>query len=154
MFDVGFLGTKAPFYMDIVTLFFAFFPFLMAMAIYTAKKKMYELHYKLQMGLFVVTLIVVGLFEVGVRVSGGFYAFMQHSNVNEVFMMIFLFVHIIVAIVSVVLYSILIYGAFREFKLKSTPIIKSHKRFGMIVFFGMSATSLMGVLIYYLLFVL
>ncbi|MDD2789634.1 MAG: DUF420 domain-containing protein [Sulfurimonas sp.] len=153
MFETGFLGTSAPFYMDFITLYFAVLPFLMGVGIFMAVKKRYELHYKMQLAIFVVTLLVVGIFEVGVRISGGFSAFMQQSNANETFMIIFLVIHILIALVAFVLYSVLMYSAVKEFRLKSTPVVKSHKKLGMIVFAGMSITSLMGVMIYYFLFV-
>jgi putative membrane protein len=152
MFETGFLGTSAPFYMDLVTLYFAILPLLMGSAIFVAVKKRYELHYKMQLSIFVLTLLIVGVFEVGVRISGGFSAFMEQSNANTTFMIIFLLIHILIALATVVLYSILIYSAIKQFRLKSAPIVKSHKKLGMIVFFGMSITSFMGVMIYYLLF--
>jgi putative membrane protein len=152
MFETGFLGTSAPFYMDLVTFYFGILPLLMGIAIFMAVKKRYELHYKMQLSIFVLTLLVVGVFEVGVRISGGFSAFMEQSNANTTFMIIFLLVHILIALATVVLYSILIYSAIKQFRLNSAPIVQSHKKLGMIVFLGMSITSFMGVMIYYLLF--
>ncbi|MBU1927736.1 DUF420 domain-containing protein [bacterium] len=152
MFETGFLGTSAPFYMDLVTFYFGILPLLMGSAIFVAVKKRYELHYKMQLVIFVFTLLVVGVFEVGVRISGGFSAFMEQSNANETFMIIFLLIHILIALATVVLYSILIYSAVKEFRLKSIPIVKSHKKLGMLVYLGMSITSIMGVMIYYFLF--
>jgi putative membrane protein len=152
MFETGFLGTSAPFYMDLVTFYFGILPLLMGSAIFMAVKKRYELHYKMQLSIFILTLLVVGVFEVGVRISGGFSAFMEQSNANATFMLVFLVVHILIALATVVLYSILVYSAIKEFRLKSAPIVKSHKKLGMIVFLGMSITSFMGVTIYYLLF--
>jgi putative membrane protein len=152
MFETGFLGTSAPFYMDLVTFYFGILPLLMGTAIFMAVKKRYELHYKMQLSIFVLTLLVVGVFEVGVRISGGFSAFMEQSNANATFMIIFLLIHILIALATVVLYSILIYSAVKEFRLKSAPVVKSHKKLGILVFLGMSVTSFMGVTIYYFLF--
>ena len=39
MFQPGFLGTKAPFFMDFVTIIVAALPLLVAIAIYFAKKE-------------------------------------------------------------------------------------------------------------------
>jgi putative membrane protein len=152
MLETGFLGTNAPFYMDVITCYFAILPFLMGSAIFMAIKKRYELHYKMQLFIFVCTFLIVGVFEIGVRISGGFSAFMEQSNVNATFMLIFLGVHILIALITVVLYSILVYSAIKKFRLKSVPIVVSHKKLGIFVFFGMSITSLMGVMIYYFLF--
>jgi len=152
MFELGFFDTKAPLYMDIITLYFALLPFFMGSAIFMAIKKRYEAHYRMQILIFIITLVIVGIFEVGVRVSGGFNAFMQQSNADYLSMIIFLVFHILVAFASVVLYSILIYSSFKQFRLKSEPLVKSHKKLGIVVFSGMSLTSVSGVMIYYFLF--
>ena len=152
MFELGFLGTKALMYMDVITLYFGVLPFLMASAIYMAIKKRYKLHYKMQLSIYVLTLIVVAIFEIGVRISGGFSAFMEQSNANYSYMLIFLVIHVLVAILSVVLYSILIYSSTQQYIFKKEPLASNHKKMGQVVFFGMSITSIMGILIYYFLF--
>jgi putative membrane protein len=152
MFESGFLGTKALLYMDLITIYFAILPFLMGSAIFMAIKKKYKLHYKMQLSIFAITLIVVAIFEVGVRISGGFSAFMEHSNANYSYMLIFLVVHVLVAILSVALYSMLIYNSTREYIFKKEPFALNHKKMGQVVFFGMTFTSIMGILIYYFLF--
>ena len=153
MFETGFLGTKALMYMDIITIYFALLPFLMGSAIFMAIKKRYELHYKMQLVIFAVTLIVVAVFEIGVRVSGGFTSFIEQSNADYIWMLFFLIVHILVALFSVVVYFSLIYNSVRQYILKKEPFSESHKKIGMIVYAGMTLTSIMGVLIYYFLFI-
>ena len=145
--------TQPPLYMNMITIYFALLPFLMGSAIYMAIKKRIKLHYTMQLSIFIMTLIVVVIFEVGVRLSGGFSSFMQSSNAHPTYMMIFLVMHILTALVSVVLYSVLIYSAYKEFKLKKEPIVKNHKKLGKLVFLGMTLTSLSGLLIYYFLFI-
>ncbi len=152
MFEAGFLGTKALMYMDIITIYFGLLPFLMASAIYMAIKKRYKLHYKMQLSIFALTLIIVIIFEVGVRISGGFSAFMEESNASYTYMLMFLVIHVLVAILSVVLYSILIYSSTQQYIFKKEPFASNHKRMGQVVFFGMTITSIMGILIYYFLF--
>ena len=152
MFEAGFLGTNALMYMDIITIYFGLLPVLMGIAIYMAIKKRYKLHYKMQLSIFALTLIVVAIFEVGVRISGGFSAFMEHSNANYSYMLIFLVIHVLVAILSVVLYSTLIYSSTQQYIFKKEPFSINHKKMGQVVFFGMTITSIMGILIYYFLF--
>jgi putative membrane protein len=153
MFETGFLGTQAPLYMDIVTLYFAILPFLLGLGIRFAIKGNYESHYKTQLYTFVTTLLIVVVFEVGVRVSGGFIEFMESSNANPTFMVAFLIFHVFVAILSVVMWSALIYGAIKNYKIEKNPLPLSHKKIGKWVFLGLSATSIMGVMIYYFLFI-
>ena len=44
MFQPGFLGTRAPFFMDFVTIIVTLLPLLVGFAILLAKKKMFKLH--------------------------------------------------------------------------------------------------------------
>lgn len=153
MFEHGFLGTGAPIYLDIVTIYFAILPFLFFGGIAFAINKKYEMHYKFQLSTFILTLVMVVIFELGMRISGGFGKYMEDANIDETFMLGFLIFHILIALVSVVLWTILIYSAVKEYKLKHEPIVKSHKKLGMVVYGGMSITSFTGILIYYFLFI-
>lgn len=153
MFGSGFLGTSAPFYMDFITLYFAILPVLMFLSITFAMKKKYEKHFMSQLILFAVTLVVVVIFEVGVRVSDGFVEFMKNAHVSFGFMITFLIVHVSVALASVVLWSALLYGAVKSYKLENNGVSASHKKVGKLVFLGITVASYMGVGVYYLLFV-
>ncbi|MBD3823692.1 MAG: DUF420 domain-containing protein [Epsilonproteobacteria bacterium] len=153
MFETGFFGTQAPLYMDVVTLFFALLPILLGIGIVLAVKKNYETHYRFQLTTFIVTLLMVVLFEVGVRLSGGFALYVEQANVNATFLTLYLIAHILVALLSVIGWTILIYSAVKEYRLKAPAIVKSHKKLGKLVFLGMSITSYSGVGVYYFLFV-
>jgi len=153
MFSAGFLGTSAPFYMDLVTLYFALLPLLLGVAISFAVRGLYDTHYRMQLSVFVLTLLMVVVFEVGVRISGGFLAFMEQSQASHDMMVLLLVVHILVALISVVLWSALIYGAIKRNRIEALPMTPSHRKVGYYVFGGMSLTAIMGVSIYYFLFV-
>lgn len=153
MFEQGFLQTDAPIYLDMVTVYFAILPFLLFGGIVFAINKNHEAHYKMQLSTYIFTLIMVIIFEIGMRMSGGFAKYMEDTTINETFMLGFLIFHILIALSSVVLWTILIYSAVKEYKLKHQPIVKSHKKLGMIVYGGITMTSFTGVLIYYFLFI-
>ena len=154
MFELGFLGTKAAMYMDIVTIYFGLVPFMLIFSIIQAIKKKYQLHYKMQLFTFILTILMVIIFEVGVRLDGGLNAFMKTSTVDYNFMAILMVIHIIIAVVTVVLWSIILYGAIKKFKVEKVSVDHNHKFFGKIVFLGMSITSALGISIYYLLFIM
>lgn len=153
MFSSGFLGTSAPFYLDAITVYFALLPFLLFYSITFAMKQEFSKHFISQLSIFAITLIVVVVFEVGVRISGGFIEFMKNANVSFGFMATFLIIHVTIALASVVLWSALLYGAIKSYKLEENGVSASHKKVGYIVYFGMTISSFMGVVIYYLLFV-
>ncbi|MCW8839203.1 MAG: DUF420 domain-containing protein [Thiovulaceae bacterium] len=147
MFENGFLGTRAPFFMDFVTMIVAFLPFLMMVAIFFAKRKKYRIHQLAQYTLFVASLIVVTYFEMGVRVGGGFDAFMQDSGVSHNYALIVLIAHIIIATITLFIWVMAITRAkkyLRESK---------HIQMGKITFSGVVLTSLSGIWVYLLLFV-
>ena len=144
MFETGFLGTRAPFFMDFVTLVVAFLPFLMFGAIKLARAKKYKFHSFAQILLFVVSIVIFTYFEVGVRVGGGFNAFMDGSSVSHNYALYVLVLHVIIAIVTLGLWTITITRNKKRFK---------HKIFGMFTFLGITATSFSGIWVYLLLFV-
>ncbi len=153
MFEVGFLGTSAPLYMDMITVYFALLPFLMGVAIVMAVQRRYKLHYIMQLWIYIVSIVFVVIFEIGIRMSGGFNAFIEGSITDYDGMTTFLIVHIVIAIISVILWSKLIYSATKEYKRRDNKPITSNKKLGKIIYAGMSITSAMGVSIYYFLFV-
>jgi len=96
MFETGFLGTRAPFFMDFVTLIVAFLPLLVAGAIALARAKKYKLHAYAQIFIFAFSVIVLVYFEVGVRVGGGFNSFMEGSSVSHNYAFLVLIIHIVI----------------------------------------------------------
>jgi putative membrane protein len=147
MFESGFLGTRAPFFMDFVTLIVALLPFLMMGAISFARMKKYKAHQIAQYILFVVSVIVVGYFEVGVRIGGGFDSFIEGSSVAHNYALMVLIVHIIIAVVTLFVWTMAITRAKKYLR------EKKHKHMGKMTFSGVILTSLSGIWVYLLLFV-
>jgi len=147
MFETGFLGTRAPFFMDFVTLIVAFLPFLMMGAIYFAKIKKYKAHQIAQYILFIVSVIVVTYFEMGVRIGGGFDAFMLESSVGHNYALIVLIVHIIIAVSTLYIWVLSLTRAKKYLK------EQKHVKMGQMTFVGIVLTSLTGIWVYLLLFV-
>ena len=155
MFTQGFLGTRAPFFMDFVTLIVALLPLLVYSAILLAKKRLYKLHGLAQNFIFIVSVVVVGYFEYGVRIGGGFDAFMEGSGVSHTYASLVLGIHIFIAIVTLVYWSITLMKANYQFIKKMIPGEKSytHKRLAMKTFLAIGLTSFSGIWVYLLLFV-
>ena len=155
MFTQGFLGTRAPLFMDVVTLIVAVLPLLVYGAIVLARKKFYKAHGFVQNIIFVVSVIVVGYFEYGVRVGGGFDAFIKGSGVSHTYASIVLGLHVIIAIVTLFYWSVTIFQANYQFLKKSLPGPKSnsHKILALKTFLGIVCTSFSGIWVYLLLFV-
>ncbi len=148
----GFLGTTAPFYLDLATIYFAVLPFLLAFSIYFAVKKEYKKHFISQAIILATTLTIVVIFEIGVRVSGGFLEYSKYSNISFDFMLIFLIVHILIAIAAVGGWLFLFISSYKDYK-KNLLDGKEHRKIGRAIFIALTISSIMGVCIYTFLFV-
>lgn len=155
MFKAGFLGTSAPFFMDMVTLIVALLPLLVYSSILLARKKLFKLHLISQNIIYVFSIIVVSYFEVGVRVGGGFDAFMGESNVSYTYALIVLILHIIIAIVMLYYWSLTIFTGNYNYIKKTLPgrASTSHRVMALKAFMGIILTSFSGIWVYLLLFV-
>lgn len=156
MFQTGFLGTRAPFFMDFVTLIVALLPLLVGIAISFARKQKYELHATVQILIFVISVLVVGYFEYGVRLGGGYETFVQNTHVSHDYLFVVLMVHIAISVITLGVWASTLFHARRESKrggiLPGSHSL-SHKKAGLRTFVGIVLTSLTGIWVYLLLFV-
>lgn len=155
MFQPGFLGTKAPFFMDFVTLVVALLPLLVGVAIAFARRGYYALHGIVQGVIFAVSIVVVGYFEYGVRLGGGYEAFVQNTHVSHNYLFVVLMAHILIATVTLGIWASTLLRAYREYRRGGIlPGVGSdaHRRAGVRTFIGISLTSLTGIWVYLLLF--
>ena len=155
MFESGFLGTRAPFFMDFVMIIVAFLPLLALLAISLAKVKKYKLHALSQTTIFVISVIVVGYFEYGVRAGGGFDAFMEGSHTSHNYALYVLLFHIAIATISIIIWVKTIWSARKAIKNGTLPGSSSiaHKKAGQLTFITIFMTSFTGTWVYILLFV-
>ena len=152
LFSTGFLGTTAPFYLDLATVYFAILPFLLAFSIYFAVKKEYKKHLISQAIILGTTLTIVVIFEIGIRISGGFLEYSKYSNVSFDFMLVFLTIHILIAIAAVGGWLFLFISSYKDYKNNSFDG-KKHKKIGKAIFVALTISSIMGICIYLFLFV-
>jgi len=155
MFQPGFLGTRAPFFMDFVMIMVALLPLLIMVAISFAKKKNYETHAKTQSILFVVAVIVVSYFEFGVRIGGGYKGFAEGSSVSHNYIFYVLIFHIIVSVIGFIIWTHTLVTARKGSRKHTLPGIYSaaHKKAGIRAFIWIVLTALTGVWVYILLFI-
>ena len=154
MFQPGFLGTRAPFFMDFVMIMVALLPMLVALAISFAKKKNYRLHALVQTIIFVVAVIVVSYFEYGVRAGGGYEGFVKGSSVSHNYAFYVLIFHIIVSTIGFGVWVHTLVSARRDSKKHTLPGIYSpvHRKAGIRAFIWIVLTAVTGIWVYILLF--
>ena len=147
--EKGFLGTDAPFFMDIVTLIVTLLPMVMALNILLAKKHLYQMHKVMNILVYVLTILVLGYFEYGVRFGGGFESFSKGSDVSHSYLLIVLVSHIFVSVVTILLWSYTLFIASKQSRVNA----RAHKKLGIRTFYGIVLTSFSGIWVYMLLFV-
>ena len=154
-FAPGFFGTRAPLFMDIVSLIVLLLPFLIFGAIMLAKHERYRLHITVQTILFVFSVIVVLFFEIGVRWIGGYEKLMQGSSVSHRYIVGVLIFHIMISVMTLLLwiYTLITARRYRHSKTLPGLYTSAHRKDGYRTFGGIVATVLTGAWVYMLLFV-
>ena len=154
MFKAGFLGTKAPFFMDFVTLIVALLPLLVGVAISFARHKKYKLHSTVQILIFVISFLVVGYFEYGVRLGGGYETFVKNTHVSHHYLFIVLMIHIAISVITLGFWINTIWRALLDSSQGGLPgnYSLTHRTSGIRTYVGIVLTSLTGIWVYLLLF--
>ena len=150
----GFLGTQAPLFMDIITVFFAVMPFLLLVSVVFAVKKKYALHFISQAIILASALVITILFEIGVTVTGVFAQFAKTSSFSYDSILIFLVIHIIIAVLAVAGWLYLFVSSYKKYKAHGYAAFENtnHKKIGKAIFLALTISSVMGICIYYALF--
>ncbi|QKF81641.1 DUF420 domain-containing protein [Halarcobacter ebronensis] len=151
----GFLGAKAPLFLDLVTIYFAILPILFGISILFAVKKMYKIHFISQSTLLATTVIFVIFFEIYIRMIGGFTELTKdETGLYFYFLISILSIHIIIAFLTVLCWFYLYITTYRIYKQEGIKAIeiKRHRKIGKLVFDGLITSCYMGVMIYILIF--
>ncbi|MDD5359114.1 MAG: DUF420 domain-containing protein [Sulfurovaceae bacterium] len=154
MFKIGFLGTNAPFFMDVVTIIVALLPLLLLIGISLAKNGKYKSHKVAQIFIFIVSAIVIGYFEYGVRIGGGFEKFAKNSSLPYDFLFYFLIFHVFIAITTLFLWIRAIRFAFDSnyhFRVSSFYDTR-HAKMGKYLLKWIILTGVTGIMVYVFLF--
>lgn len=154
MFEAGFLGTRAPFFMDFVTLIVALLPLLVGLGMLFAKQGKYGLHRMAHIVIFILSVLVVSYFEYGVRLVGGYEALVKNTHVSHDYLFIVLVIHIVIAVITLGMWANTLFRAMKVYEAGLPgPYSRGHRRSGMRAYVGITLTSLTGIWIYLLLFV-
>ncbi len=154
MFKTGFLGTNAPFFMDVVTIIVSLLPLLIFAAISLVASGKYKDHKIAQIFIFIVSVIVVGYFEFGIKIGGGFEEFSKNSSLPYEFLLGFLLFHIAIAVVTLILWANTLYSALdSNYHFRTTGFqTTKHGKMGKNLSKWIVLTSITGLMVYVFLF--
>ena len=151
MLEKGFFFTEAPLFLDIATVYFLLLPFLLFVSIGYAIRGNYKKHINSQIAIFIVSMIMVIIFEVGMRMKGGFFVLMEQSKFSYTPLLIFLMIHISIATMTILSWIYLIFTSYISYK--KGELVAHHAKLAKLTVGGICITSTMGVIIYAAIFV-
>ncbi len=150
----GFLGTRAPFILDILAISLVFVIFFQILSIILVKARHYGVHKKIQLVTgWGIGFLIIG-FELQMRIIGWRHL-AEDSPYFDSFLYPSLLLHLIFAIPTFLLWVFTIYGAIKNFDVSPRPSKYSiiHKRFGKLSFALTIGTCSTAWLFYWLAFV-
>ena len=144
-----------PLHMNVMVIFFSVLPFLVMASIYFAKNKQYKLHFYSQGFILVLTVLVLVFFEIMIRIDGGFFEFAKQSDMPHGFLVGYLIFHIIIALVTAILWIRLFIKSMSLYQNGKIEEIKAsnHIREGKISFVFLLLSCITGIFVYLFLFI-
>lgn len=159
----GFLGYDASFMLDFVVVALIGVVPVILWSLYAVKvRRHYGLHRTLQIMLGIILLITVAAFEVDMRLQGGWIAIINKPGLTPRRSLVeieeirrFLYVHLIFAVSTPVLWGTTLALALRRFPHPASPSGHSrlHRRLGWLSTADLMLTSVTGLAFYYVAFV-
>ncbi len=142
LFDVGFLGTQAPYYIDTIVVYLLFLPILMAFSISLPTRRMYGLNRFIQTLLLILTLSSLLIFNYKI------------NGMNSIFdksLLIIVIIEIFFSFVLSVMWVSLLLFAIEDRRRRGLPGLysASHKKSGRRVFIVMLLTVLINLYLYW-----
>lgn len=147
----GFLGTNAPFMMDLVMVALLVINPALFWSIKQAKLGRYELHKKVQITLATVLLISVVLFELEIRLANGIVNIIGEEKFTTTFQSV-LYVHIFFSVTTTILWAVVTIKAIKLYTPQGFPdhYVKTHKTMGFLGALDLVLTTITGYAVYYL----
>ena len=153
--EIGFLGTRAFFYTDIVLVYMLMLPFLIFFSIWLAIKGKYTLHKITQILFFFITLGMLLLFYYEMYLLKIFNTLLVIGNSEATQPFYFLLFHLIVSFITFILWKSSILFASADKKRRALPGLysRTHKIAGKRVFIGIFLISVSITILYWMLYV-
>lgn len=126
-------------------------PFIALYAVNAAKQNNYEKHKKTQKSLFAICIFGVLLLELQIRLSGGSGSLVKDSPyLHTTFFEILLISHIIGAVLTYIIWGILLFKSNNKNKKGLLPgkFTNTHKKFGIITIIGLFYTAITSLIVF------
>jgi putative membrane protein len=144
----GFFGTRADLFMDVTIVLLTALPFVMLAAFRLARHRRLTAHRTLQIALLATVLVVLVLFELDIRLSGGTQAFVAQSRLGPIALPL-LRIHVAIATITFLSWLALILASLKRFRrVLPGPFTPRHRMWGKLTFVGVCLLSSTGAALY------
>ena len=154
-FEVGFLGTRAPYYMDTILVYLLLLPLFMVFSIALAVKQKYKIHRFTQTWLFILTIVVLLAFNYGIHEYENFDKLMGISSITYSHAYYFFMFQVALSIVMLILWLSTLLFAIADRRRRALPGLysRTHKTSGKRVFILILSTVLSILYLYWILYI-
>ncbi len=147
----GFLGTRGDLLLDIVVVSFGWIIPVLAWSYRTAKRHEYVQHKRIQVILAAVLAVVVSIFEIDMRLSGGIFVMTKGSRfAGTPLMNVSIGVHLLCSVLTTISWIALIVLSLRRFPNPPVPgpFSGAHRFWGKFGMIAMALTGITGIELY------
>jgi len=143
LLDIGFLGTSAPYFMDVILVYLLSLPLLMTFSILLVGNRKYSLHRFTQTLLFLLTLSILLIFNYGIY------------TVIEKELFYLLIIELFFSILMMIMWLRVLLFAVDDRRRKGLPGLysSSHKKSGKLVFLVILFMIFINVYLYWMVYV-
>jgi len=155
LYGVGFLGSRALFFEDVVVIYMALLPLLLGVSVWFAIKARYKTHRITQMLLLLLTLVALGSIQYDIHLYHTFDKLVDVSSYPSKEIFYLLMVQTFFSMLTFVMWSSNIIFAVADRKRRALPglysssHIKSSRRLGVVIFL----TVLLTIALYWILYI-
>ena len=154
LFDIGFLGTRAPYYMDGIVVYLLSLPFLMSFSILLASNRKYGLHRFTQTLLFLLTLSGLVIFNYRLHIIEDIDTLMMLTSMGEGQISVLLIVEMFLSMLLLLMWLSILLFAIADRRRRGLPGLYSlsHRKSGKRLFVIMLLTVLSSAYLYWMLY--
>jgi putative membrane protein len=155
LFNIGFLGTRAPYYMDGIIVYLLLLPIFILFSISLASNREYALHRFTQKLLFLLTSIALFSFNYGIHIIESFDALVALSSTEYNYAFSLLIIQTVLSIFMLVLWLSTLLFAISDRRRRALPgfYSRSHKISGRRLFMIIIASILFIIYFYWTIYV-
>ncbi len=149
----GFLGTKAPLFMDMTIIILFLIPLLIGGSIWLAKKEYYEIHHKIQLISFILSLLTLIYFTYNIYSMGDVDLYIKDTIIDAKAL---IYVYITIFIITNIFWYRTLKFALEDSSRRALPGLysSSHKRWGKVTAIFVCANSIIYMVVYLILFII